>query len=257
MRHPQTVERGTGVAQLGFANQESGYGARAGIAGREPLRDEAVGLRARVVAELACDQQIAKPAQPVIISKSAAGSVREIGNGTGVIGAGGKFQARARGLVLPFFEGIGAGAENDVAILPAQDGPRGSGGAKHPTPIVGRDLLIGLAAQSFQGAEDGAENDFEQRGVLIAHLNILLHCREEARQSYLDGINAGRQGGAGKATVLVGQQLEAHAAEEPIGGNNHGGAHLRSSGRVHDQSSYLSRGRRGQQRSGERAPREA
>src|SRR5271154_5767277 len=115
MRHAQAVKRRTGVAQLGFANQKSRHRTRAGIPGRQPLRDEAVGLRARIVAELAGDQQIAHSAQPVIVRKSAAGCIREIGNGAGVIGSRSKFKARTRGLVLRFLEGIDASTQYDVA----------------------------------------------------------------------------------------------------------------------------------------------
>src|SRR5271156_1463207 len=93
-----------------------------------------------------------------------------------------QFQARTIRLARRRLELSGwAAGENYVVILPAKDGTRGGSASQHPGPFIRRDLLVGLALQFFERAEDGAEHDLKQSGVLVIHLDMLFDHREKTR----------------------------------------------------------------------------
>src|SRR5580704_802463 len=145
-----------------------------------------------------------------------------------MIGAGSQFHARALVLTLAV-EVVRAYTENNVAVLPAQDRTGSSGRSQDPTPFIGRHLLIGLAAQFLEGCKNRAEDDFKRNGALIADLNILRNRRQKPRECHLHGIKTSRQRSGGEPPAIIREQLKRDVADDLVGSNHYGGAHLWSS----------------------------
>src|ERR1700722_10131223 len=137
-----------------------------------------------------------------------------------MIGAGSEFEATAldRGGFVFKSADTDSGAENHIAILPTQHWARGGGGAQNPRPFVGRNLLIGLTAQLIERSENGAEHDFEKRGVLVVNLNVRFNYGEETGEGDLDGINSRRKRGGGETAAVVGEKFEGIRSAEQSGG---------------------------------------
>ncbi len=130
---------------------------------------------------------------------------------------------------------------DERAVGPAKHGSIPLRSAQNPGPIIGRYFLIGLAAQLFEGSKDGAQDHLDKRRSLVAHLDVLFHCREKTSQGDLQRIGARGKNCSGESPAVIRENIERGRAEELLGRNQDGGTHLRCAGRIDHETGNLAR----------------
>src|SRR5271166_48492 len=106
---------------------------------------------------------------------------------------------------------------DERAVGPAKHGSIALRSAQNPGPIIGRYLLIGLAAQLFEGSKNGAQDYLDKRRALVAHLDVLFHSREKTSQGDLQRVGARGKNRSGESPAVIGENIQRSRAEELLG----------------------------------------
>src|SRR5580700_9604782 len=97
---------------------------------------------------------------------------------------------------------------DEWAVSPAKHGSIALRSAQNPGPIIGRYLLIGMAAQLFEGSKDGAQDHLDEGRAPIAHLNVLFHSREKSGQGDLERIGARGKNRSGESPAIIRENIQ-------------------------------------------------
>ena len=115
-----------------------------------------------------------------------------------------------------------------IASLPRSAAPRSNRPCGH--------FLIGLLPQLLERGKHRAEHDFQQRRALVADFDVLLHRgKEPASVTLTEYMPAGIEEVEKRPRSLVSNSIW-RCAEQLLGADQHGRAHLRGAGRIENHA---------------------